>query len=61
MKVNVKVNESSYSPIQAQRLPEVEAPKFQDSERVKVVRLSVLGTDPLYPKEIFLVLISDRG
>ena len=34
---------------------EVEAPRFQDSRHMKVVRLSAL------PQEIFLVLISVRG
>jgi len=37
---------------------EVEAPRFQDSRHMKVVRLSALS---LYPQEIFLVLIYVRG
>ena len=40
---------------------EVETPRFQDSQRMKVVRLSAIHTDCLYPQEIFLVLLSVRG
>jgi len=40
---------------------EAEAPRFQDSRHMKVVRLSYLRTHHLYPQDVFLVLISVRG
>ena len=52
-------------PLQALDRPcgfqEVEAPRFQDNQHMKVVKLSALRTGRLYPQEIFLVLISVRG
>jgi len=36
---------------------EVEAPRFQDNQHLKAVRLSALRTDRLYPQEVFLALI----
>jgi len=40
---------------------EVEAPRFQDSQHMKVKSLSALCTGRLYTQEMFLILISFRG
>jgi hypothetical protein len=47
--VKVKVKQSHYRP------GEIEAPGFQDSRHMKVVRLSALCTGRLYPQETFLL------
>ena len=56
-----EINQSHYRPGQALGFLEVEAPRFQDSRHIKVVRFSALRTSRLYPQEILLVLISVRG
>jgi len=53
-----KVKQSHYRPWEFQ---EVEAPRFQDNQHMKMIRLSALHTSHLYPQAIFLVLISFRG
>jgi len=52
-------------PLQAWTGPEVSRrlrlPDFKTVWHMKVFRLSALDTGSLYLKEIFLVLVSDRG
>jgi hypothetical protein len=47
--------------IMPRRFQEFEAPRFQDSRHMKVVRLSALSTGRVYPQEIFLILIYVNG
>ena len=47
----VEVEQSVYMPEQALRFQEVEASRFQDSQHVKVVRLSAICTSRLHPLE----------
>jgi hypothetical protein len=44
-----KVKQSLFRPGQAQRVPGVEAPRFQESQHMKVVRLLAVRTGHLYP------------
>ena len=46
---NVKVKLSRYRPGQALGFQEVETPEFLENRHMKVVRLSALRTDRLYP------------
>jgi hypothetical protein len=57
-RINKKIKQSHYRP---RGFEEVEAPRFQDSQHMKVVRLSALHTGCLYSQEVFLVLISVRS
>jgi len=60
VKCDVQVKQSHYRPGQTLKVPQVEAPRFQDNRHTKVVRLSALRTGRLYPQEIYPVLISVR-
>ena len=57
----VKAKKSHYRPDKPRGFQEFEAPRFQDSRHMKVVRLSALATGRLYSQDIFLVLISVTG
>jgi len=46
-----KVKQSHYRPGQALRVQEAEAPRFQDSRHMEVVKLSALHTGRLYPRK----------
>jgi len=49
IKVKVKVKQPHYWRGQARRVPEAEAPRFQDNRHMKVVRLSALRTGRFNP------------
>ena len=61
LRLMTKTKQSNYRPGRPWGFQEVEAPRFQDSQHMKVVRWSALRTGRFYPQEIFLVLISLRG
>jgi len=54
----VKVKQSHYRPGRPCGFYEVEAPRFQDSRHMKVVRLSTLRTARLYPRKYFCYRLS---
>jgi hypothetical protein len=60
-KQNVKEQQTPYSLARPWGLEEVQSTRSQDKRHTKVIRLSALRTDHLYPQETFLVLISLRS
>ena len=48
-KCDVQVKQSHLQAWTGQRVPEAEAPTFQDNRHMKVIRLSALRTGRLYP------------
>ena len=58
---NVYIKQSHYMSGQALRFQGIQAPRFQDNQHMKVVKLSALHTGRLQPQKILLVLISVRG
>jgi hypothetical protein len=58
--LHIKVKPSQYKPGQALRVPKDKAPRAQDNQHKKIVRLSAVRTGRLYPNEILLARIYIR-